>query len=644
MKSKKPFFNKEIIWNNIVRFWWISALFTVVLFLSSPLVILTRSGRVDLDDIYEGPVLFLLGVPVFIAVMVFRYMQNPKSMVLMHSMPYTRLRLYVNNLISGLILLLTPILLNAAFLSIIQIGGFGGLYFADKVVLKYLFYSSVVSVTLYSWTVFIGMFTGSSIAQVIFTYIANFLLPGLFEVSQYLFRGVLYGFTMNETFAENLLNVSPLAQAIQFAGYNSNFSVKTYFIIDAVICVVFLVAGYFIYKYRNLETAGDVISGKFVKPIFKYGVTICTMIVGAAYLKGIFDVEKVNIFGYIIFALIGYVIAEMLLKKSFKIWKSYKGFLVFVAVFIVVALGIKLDWFGYEKYVPDANYVKEAVVSNLYWYKAKSGYGAVYSQENIQKVIALHKKLVENKNEDMNTNKIRRYVEYLSETKYVQDANVSRIAIRIGYKLKDGRKVNRLYEVNSDKYMDLLNDIWYTEEYIKANNDIFDYETKNIRSIRITNNILNATNFVTIDDKKQIEELLESAKKDMLNQKPDDNRDMLNLEFTIDENSIPKDGVTHAAIMTYYFSNSAKNILEFLNNNGYSFSIFNTEKVTGIQLDMNSQSKIITDPDKMNEIINEIYNSKDVRYYRDNPGYIIIKTFGDESWVAIGENQFSFME
>ena len=136
MKSKKPFFNKEIIWNNIVRFWWISALFTVVLFLSSPLVILTRSGRVDLDDIYEGSVLFLLGVPVFIAVMVFRYMQNPKSMVLIHSMPYTRLRLYVNNLISGLILLLAPILLNAAFLSIIQLGGFGGLYFDDKVVLK----------------------------------------------------------------------------------------------------------------------------------------------------------------------------------------------------------------------------------------------------------------------------------------------------------------------------------------------------------------------------------------------------------------------------------------------------------------------------------------------------------------------------
>ena len=181
-------------------------------------------------------------------------------------------------------------------------------------------------------------------------------------------------------------------------------------------------------------------------------------------------------------------------------------------------------------------------------------------------------------------------------------------------------------------------------EYIKANNDIFDYETKNIRSIRITNNILNATNFVTIDNKKQIEELLEAAKKDMLNQKPDDNRDMLNLEFTIDENSIPKDGVTHAAIRDYYFSNSAKNILEFLNNNGYSFSIFNTEKVTGIQVDMNNQSKIITDPDKINEIITEIYNSKDVRLYRDNPGYIVIKTFGDENWVAIGENQFSFME
>jgi len=35
-------------------------------------------------------------------------MQNSKSMVTIHSMPYTRLRLYVNNLISGLIIYLLP--------------------------------------------------------------------------------------------------------------------------------------------------------------------------------------------------------------------------------------------------------------------------------------------------------------------------------------------------------------------------------------------------------------------------------------------------------------------------------------------------------------------------------------------------------
>jgi len=194
MKSKKPFFSRELICNNIKRFWWIAVLYTLALFLVSPLIALTNGSdkipkvgyNINFSTIYEGSLLFLFTVPVFIGVMVFRYMQNSKSMVALHAMPYTRLRLYINNIISGLILLLLPLLLNTAFLSIIKFGNLGGTYFRDGIILRYLWVSALTSITLYVWTIFIGMFTGSSIAQIIFTYISNFLLAGIAAVSQVL--------------------------------------------------------------------------------------------------------------------------------------------------------------------------------------------------------------------------------------------------------------------------------------------------------------------------------------------------------------------------------------------------------------------------------------------------------------------------
>ena len=62
MKSKKPFFSRELIYNNVKRFWWISVLFILALFLVSPLVTLTngsdtipRSGyNITFPDIFNG--------------------------------------------------------------------------------------------------------------------------------------------------------------------------------------------------------------------------------------------------------------------------------------------------------------------------------------------------------------------------------------------------------------------------------------------------------------------------------------------------------------------------------------------------------------------------------------------------------------
>jgi len=334
MKSRALFFNPEIVKNNLKRFWWIMALFVLLLFLVSPMDILQQdaeymikySRTIDMNDVFEGTMPLIIIFPVLISALVFRYLQTSKSVTLLHSMPYTRADLYKSNVVSGFIMTILPILINTLILLIIS--GFTefGMFFEEGVIIDYLAYSFFITIALYSVACMVGMVTGSSIAHIIFTYIFNLLPLAAVAGIGALLEGVLYGFPgIDSLVFDKIGKCIPLVQI----GLVRNVTKLNLFVIDAIITVSMLVIGYYIYKFRNLETAGDVISNKYIKPIFKYGVTISAAICGGLYIKGIFNLDSVNILIYLVFGLIGYVIAEMLLRKSVKILDSYKGFLGF---------------------------------------------------------------------------------------------------------------------------------------------------------------------------------------------------------------------------------------------------------------------------------------------------------------------------
>lgn len=648
MKSKKPFFSKEIIVNNLRRFWWIAVLFTLALFFVSPLITLTngsdvmpRKGyNITFRDIYIGTVFFLCTVPVFIGVMVFRYMQNSKSMVAIHSMPYTRLRLYVNNIISGLILLVVPILLNAAFLSVIQLFNLGGTYFAEGIVLKYLGISLLTSVTLYVWTVFVGMFTGSSIAQIIYTYILNFLFAGLiFGVQLVVLYGTLYGYVFDENMAAKVLYISPIMQALdygtgRFSSDMLSFSVYNFILVDIVICAIALVVGYFVYKYRNLETAGDVVSGKYIKPLFKYGVATCTLLLGGLYVKGVFNVQEVNLLLYLLFGLVGYVIAEMLIRKSFKIWSSYKGFLAFSAVVIVILFGLKADLFGYEKYVPDVQGVKAVSVNGNTNFDV-STYGVLHEKENIENVIKLHEKIIKDKNINLTD-------------------NIYSDGINISYQFIDGRVMERYYEFESGKYDEFLDNIHNSKEYIMSTEDIFDYDVKNIYGVKVSNMLINE-DYVFVE-KQDISGIFEAAKQDILytsTENKDKNYEIYEIEFMIvdegikdtEEVTLSKYGSTveienSKPIRTIIerFNVNSENVSKFLEEHGYSEKINKYNEISKIRYYAEDGEKCeFTDKADIDAIVDIIVNKpREKNTFQRYWSEIEVYTDGEEpQWFSV---------
>ena len=221
MKSKKSFFSKALILNNLSRFWWCSLLATLLIFLIVPLRILNidlsyyKNSNYSMQSNYYATIMIYFAYAVAIGTLVFRYLQTSNSVTQMHSMPFTRLGLYVNHFISGFILLMIPLLVNLLVLFLIQgFTKFGSIILATSI-WKWFLLSSMIGITLYSITVMVGTFTGSSIAQIVFTYILNFLPVGLYTLLYMVAQGLVYGLKTTDLYTTGLLKIMPITQNME---------------------------------------------------------------------------------------------------------------------------------------------------------------------------------------------------------------------------------------------------------------------------------------------------------------------------------------------------------------------------------------------------------------------------------------------
>ena len=84
----------------------------------------------------------------------------------------------------------------------------------------------------------------------------------------------------------------------------------------------------YLYKKRKTESASEAIAFSKLRTIFKYGVTFCTMLFGGVYFSAVQSNSFIwMIFGYIIGAIIGYYIAEMVLQKTWRVFtQSQRAF------------------------------------------------------------------------------------------------------------------------------------------------------------------------------------------------------------------------------------------------------------------------------------------------------------------------------
>lgn len=455
MKSKTSFFNKTIFLKNITHFWpiwlmilaWNVFIMPFMIYNSSlqykmmntisekELAILRSNDILSIVYVYINPViLFIFSV---IAVMaVFSYLYNARSANAIHALPVTRKELFITNYFSGLLFLVVPEIIG--FLMGTLVSAMCG-YTSMNHLLTGLLFAIGLSVIFYSFTVFVAMFTGQLLAVPIFTVILQFLFVGSRAIVTLLMSMLSYGMPLDLNGSKTDI-LSPLYYIVRHVklwydyteeygricmGLSGKWIVGGYMLA----AVVFVIAAYLIYRIRNMETAGSLVSISWICPLFRWGAAFCGGALFSVIFCGVtgFSSGKGIFISVLLFALffgsIFFFGAQMFLEKGFRVFKKKRliecG--IFLVIFGSMYVAIETDLFGQEKKVPDLSQIQTAYIDNC----------DVSDEDLIEQVLEIHRQIIDSKKE------FEAFAETSQETYYIP----------LVYTMKKGSSFRRSYEI-----------------------------------------------------------------------------------------------------------------------------------------------------------------------------------------------------
>ena len=447
MTSKTSFFNAGLLRRSLLKgapLWGLWLLFWLLLL---PVYLLNRQDLVPFEltrYLFDCLVVagtfgvFFYGLAV--AWFQFAWLYRTRSAYHYASLPIRRETQFVSRFLAGLLFHLGPALVVT--LLTMAAGAAKG----ENVVVPALIFlacSTLMFLFYYGLAVFCAHLTGHVAAMPVLYLIANFLAPVLEYVLLLVADALIFGLSANQhlwplwlsplyyclnrnVFSMEWLNRGGVTIGYVFTGW------KPVLLFGAAGLVLAILA-FLLFRRRRMESAGDVIAVSWLKPVFRYGVTLCCgLTLGMIIATLILNSSQIH-FGTllvcILFAsVVGFLAAEMLLEKTIRVFCK-KNFLRLGGALVAMTLlllACRYDVFGFTRYVPKA----DGVVS-----VSLDGGKAVANSTIIEKTIALHQEIVANRHE-------------------VEENRGSFRAYRITYYLKDGGRVERYYRLPVGDYSD----------------------------------------------------------------------------------------------------------------------------------------------------------------------------------------------
>ena len=493
--EQKGWFNFTLLKKNLTRFWPLWALYTAALFFSlgMPLINLERvEGATFITDKYAvvygsgsalttgealGPAFraYMLGeyrdvirgsmgaavligavYGCLLAMAFFSYLMNRRSVGMIHALPIKREGLFFTNWISGVLFTAGPSLL-IFLVALLAEAGKGAV--GPEELLLWLLVNVSVTLFFFDFALCCAMFTGQILALPVFYLILNGLVAGMYflfgmaletlfigyaggGVSRW-FQPVLEWFTPAVYLTERVTSWNTVELpdgTVRDSLMNGALEGSAYAILAGA---ALLLIAFWVYRARQMERAEDLVTVGWVKPIFRYGVGVCTGFALGTLLYEYF--VHGGVVGYILLvtlcAVVGGFVGQMFLRKTLRVLRSgWKGSLALGVCMLLLLCGIRMDVGGFQTRVPQAEDVAEIYLSGVSSQPADGGNWTSVTLEEpelIGQVLRLHRSLVRDMDKLEKADR--------GDWEYGYDDN--NVSLRLSYTMKDGSELERRYDV-----------------------------------------------------------------------------------------------------------------------------------------------------------------------------------------------------
>ena len=369
------YFNMTLYKRNLKRFWPLAVISLIAAFF---IFIVPEFGSRSFHIPYTGQLdimpqlamyssAFVPIISIITAISVFGYLHNPKASVFISALPVTRLNLYITNWLSGLSLMLIPVLLIGVLYGILLIG----FPVPSGHYMIWLGIMIAVHIIFFSMAVFVTFLTGNPIMQAVFYFLINFIVIIFYGIGNFIASTMVFGYFSMRTIPIIVYILTPTSAIINnlsSLAINAPFTVNKlhaflFWGIYLVFALIVAIFGYCLYRRRRIESAGEIILHKPVRSIMIY---LIGFLFGAflGYILTVIIYGNLNNFMFTIWMAVsvallgslGCLFARMFIYKRFQVLQSaWKGIILYITAIIALTLFIRLDVSGYERRVPNAD-------------------------------------------------------------------------------------------------------------------------------------------------------------------------------------------------------------------------------------------------------------------------------------------------
>ena len=469
-----------------------------------------------LSDMYPGAKLGIIIMASLAAFMLFRYLHSGKQVDFFHSLPISRGNLFVQLYLTGFMSVIPfyVIMYFAAVVCAVAVGA--GLYITAGLIFKTLAVNIVYFLLFYSLAILAVILSGNTFISACIYAILNFAIPVTALVIDGLCRLALDTYISSSTLSYIASNVFPIASYFD----NSN-NIRTIDMLAAtfIVSIVLFVLNKVLFTIRKSERAGSALSFyKTKSPLKCYLTLMCGY--GFMFLFMAISGYSWRYIGIFFGVILAHAVFEAL--YNFDIRSLLKNWKTMIAL-LVVAFGLlaflKADIISYDKKIPNEANISGVSFNVSYPNGGYNGYLNTFNDltdaKNISTILKLAEYGVNNLDNVMYNEDYVANMDITSSEPYNNDS------IDIYYTLKNGKKMSRRYYVPvTDEYIGYLDDIIFTEEFVKnQSNSIFDFPIDKLIGAEIDIRTQAATSSDisgTVIDKNKATEIIKTLREESL--------------------------------------------------------------------------------------------------------------------------------